>query len=167
MSVGVGGVTTVAGLASNTTPGGVLGSLVTRSRGFLAFAGEGVFSPGSAKMGLSSKIWRLRLSFRGRPLSASLVGEGGVYPNPRFAFSDSARIWSARPAGEVSVRFTLKASFSLPTGEGLRRADEAGAWSVCEREEGEGFSGELARFSGSGGDESTVSVVMRGDEAVR
>ncbi len=49
-SVGVGGVTTVAGPLN---PGGVEGSLVINERVVLVFCGEGVFSPGSSKSALS------------------------------------------------------------------------------------------------------------------
>jgi hypothetical protein len=48
VSVGVGGVTTVAGPC---VVGGVAGSAVIIGRGLKAFLGEGVFSPGSWKIG--------------------------------------------------------------------------------------------------------------------
>lgn len=150
-SVGVGGVTTVAGLTLKS--GGVEGNVVTKSLGFLDLAGEGVFSAGSSESSLSSKICLLRLSFRALPLASGSVAAG-----PLAILSVSATL-----VGDVSRLFALNASFSLPTGEGLRLADEGGAFKVCDLEvDG---TGESCVFGG--GLESTVSVVIRGDEAVK
>jgi hypothetical protein len=149
--VGVGGVTTVAGLTLNS--GGVEGNFVIKSRGFLDFAGEGVFSAGSSESTLSSKICLLKLSFRALPRAS-----GSVVVGPPSLLSVSAGL-----VGDVSRLFALNASFSRPTGEGLLLADEGGACNVCDLEvDGTGescvFCGEL---------EPTVSVVIRGDEAVK
>jgi hypothetical protein len=63
-SVGVGGVTTVAGPLKL---GGVKGSFVINECGvFLAFCGDGVFSPGSSTSALSEKIREPGLPVRPR-----------------------------------------------------------------------------------------------------
>lgn len=66
-SVGVGGVTTVAGPLN---PGGVEGSWVINERGVLVFRGEGVFSPGSSKSAWS-------------PNTIGIGGTGGTGLLPR------------------------------------------------------------------------------------
>jgi len=119
----VGGVTTVAG---PLTLGGVAGRVTIGRGGAALFLGEGVFSLGSWKMAWSSKtltsgagLARELVLFL-RPLAMRLPRALPLPPPPPFVWL----FWGSISAGVGVVEFLLeglKASRSLPTGDGLRR----------------------------------------------
>jgi hypothetical protein len=141
------------------TPGGVDGGFVINECGVrLGFLGDGVFSPGSSTSGLSSNTIGPGLPFRScAPCPPCLIG-----------VSFSLSLPDSVPAGEVELLRDLKASFRRPTGEGLLRCDaDVGAFSVFDREDDvlEFTEDVLSVFVN--GPEITVSVVIKGEDAVR
>lgn len=164
-SVGVGGVTKVAGPSA---PGGVPGIFVMMGRGVAGFLGEGVFSPGSSNRGLSSKTsgpggaglpLEPRLPFRPRP---------NVPPIPPPVVF--ARICSTSASG-VTVDFLregLNASFNRPAGDGLRRCEAVvGAFRVSDRDEELVLLTDWELSEAFKVEGASVSAAMRGEERVR
>jgi hypothetical protein len=168
-STGVGGVIKVEGVLS--TFGGVAGDVITVGGGGARF-GDGVFSPGSSTNTFVN-------SFEGVDGSG---GTGGILfsllplraldekslPNPLSPLRCSPLVFGRSAllstVAVVVLRFTgLKASLSVPPGEGLRRACVfASNWSV--------EAGKVVAWMGTPGEvcgRDTVWLGIKGDEVVR